>query len=38
MLYLCQKYAPLDALEKYDPEKDIIVTGSYTPFVINQLQ
>lgn len=27
MLYLCQEYAPLDTLEKYDPEKDISVTG-----------
>jgi hypothetical protein len=38
MLYLCEKYAPLDTLEKYDPEKDISVTGAYTPFFINQLQ
>lgn len=28
MLYLCEKYAPLATLEKYDPEKDISVTGS----------
>lgn len=27
MLYLCEKYAPLETLEKYDPEKDISVTG-----------
>ncbi|ORY66172.1 uncharacterized protein BCR38DRAFT_465139 [Pseudomassariella vexata] len=27
MLYLCAKYAPLESLEKYDPEKDISVTG-----------
>jgi hypothetical protein len=38
ILYLCEKYAPLDTLEKYDPEKDISVTGAYTPFTINQLQ
>jgi hypothetical protein len=27
MLFLCEKYAPLDSLEKYDPEMDITVTG-----------
>lgn len=27
MLFLCEKYAPLDTLEEYDPEKDISVTG-----------
>ncbi|KAK8088445.1 hypothetical protein PG997_003406, partial [Apiospora hydei] len=27
MLYLCDKYAPLESLEKYDPDKDIGVTG-----------
>ncbi|KAH9905023.1 Fructosamine kinase-domain-containing protein [Xylariomycetidae sp. FL2044] len=27
MLFLCEKYAPLDTLEKYDPEQDISVTG-----------
>ncbi|KAK8082688.1 hypothetical protein PG996_001469 [Apiospora saccharicola] len=28
MLYLCEKYAPpLESLEKYDPDKDISVTG-----------
>ena len=27
MLYLCEKYAPLDTLERYDPQKDISVTG-----------
>ncbi|KIW96275.1 uncharacterized protein Z519_03343 [Cladophialophora bantiana CBS 173.52] len=37
MLYLCEKYGPLESLEQYDPEKDISVTGAYTPFVINQL-
>ena len=29
MLYLCEKYGPLDSLEKYDPEKDISITGAY---------
>ncbi|KAI1076865.1 Fructosamine kinase-domain-containing protein [Whalleya microplaca] len=28
MLYLCEKYAPLDTLRRYDPEKDISVTGA----------
>ncbi|KAK1516551.1 hypothetical protein CABS01_06518 [Colletotrichum abscissum] len=28
MLYLCQEYAPLDTLERYDSEKDITVTGA----------
>ncbi|KAI1322655.1 Fructosamine kinase-domain-containing protein [Xylariaceae sp. FL0255] len=27
MLYLCEKYAPLESLERYDPLKDISVTG-----------
>ncbi|KAH8802638.1 Fructosamine kinase-domain-containing protein [Xylogone sp. PMI_703] len=38
MLYLCEKYAPLDTLEKYSPEHDISVTGAYTDFVIKQLE
>ena len=38
MLYLCEKYGPLDMLEKYDPEKDISVTGAYVPFTIHQLK
>ncbi|KAF1836459.1 hypothetical protein BDW02DRAFT_615948 [Decorospora gaudefroyi] len=29
MLYLCEKYAPLESLEKYSPENDISVTGAY---------
>lgn len=37
MLYLCEKYAPLDSLEKYDPKMDVTVTGAYEPFVVNQL-
>ena len=28
MLYLCEKYAPLSSLGKYDPEKDISITGT----------
>ena len=27
MLFLCEKYAPLNTLERYDPEIDISVTG-----------
>ena len=27
MLYLCEKYAPMDTLEKYKPELDPGVTG-----------
>ena len=37
MLFLCEKYAPLDCLEKYDPEKDVSVTGAYVPFAMKQL-
>ncbi|KAJ5740558.1 hypothetical protein N7493_000430 [Penicillium malachiteum] len=29
MLYLCEKYAPLGSLERYNPEKDISITGAY---------
>jgi hypothetical protein len=29
MLYLCEKYAPLGSLERYQPENDISVTGAY---------
>jgi protein-ribulosamine 3-kinase len=29
MLFLCEKYAPLESLEKYSPEKDISVTGAF---------
>ena len=38
MLYLCEKYGPLDSLEKYDPEKDVSITGAYVPFTITQLE
>ena len=31
MLYLCEKYGPLESLEKYDPEKDISITGAHVP-------
>lgn len=27
MLFLCEKYAPLNTLERYDPAKDISVNG-----------
>lgn len=29
MLFLCEKYAPLETLEKYNPEKDISITRAY---------
>jgi protein-ribulosamine 3-kinase len=38
MLYLCEKYGPLDSLEKYDPAKDVAINRMHVPFVINQLQ
>ncbi|KAL8672954.1 MAG: hypothetical protein Q9224_007544 [Gallowayella concinna] len=38
MLFLCEKYAPLDGLEKYDREKDVSVTGAYVPFAMKQLE
>jgi hypothetical protein len=38
MSYLCEKYGPLESLEKYDPEKDITLTGKRIPFVMKQLE
>ncbi|KAK7756560.1 hypothetical protein SLS62_001397 [Diatrype stigma] len=38
MLYLCEKYAPLETLERYNPDHDITVTGNYVPFVMKQLE
>jgi hypothetical protein len=38
MLYLCEKYGPLESLGKYDPMKDISVTGDHVPYVIEQLK
>jgi hypothetical protein len=29
MYYLCEKYAPLESLGKYDPQKDPSVTGEW---------
>jgi hypothetical protein len=41
MLYLIEKYFPeiseARGLEKYDPRRDISVTGAYTPHVVQQL-
>ncbi|KAL2213701.1 hypothetical protein CC79DRAFT_1327598 [Sarocladium strictum] len=37
ILYLCEKYGPVQSLDKYDPEKDIVLTGGHIPFVISQL-
>lgn len=31
MLHLCEKYAPLENLERYDPAKDISVPGVLEP-------
>ncbi|KAI5918578.1 Fructosamine kinase-domain-containing protein [Camillea tinctor] len=38
MLYLCEKYAPLYTLEKYDPKKDVSVTGAHIPFTVAQFE
>ncbi|KAH9904667.1 Fructosamine kinase-domain-containing protein [Xylariomycetidae sp. FL2044] len=38
MLYLCEKYAPSDNLERYDPGQDISLTGAHTKFVVKQLE
>lgn len=38
MLCLCEKYGQLDALGKYDPSKEINVTGAYVPFTMHQLE
>jgi hypothetical protein len=38
MLYLCEKYGPLESLEKYNSALDISVTGQYMPFEIKQLE
>ncbi|KAI0394992.1 Fructosamine kinase-domain-containing protein [Xylariaceae sp. FL0594] len=34
VLYLCEKYAPLDTLPRYDPSLDVSLTGAYVPFVM----
>ena len=28
MCYLCQKYAPIDGIDEYDPQKDPLITGN----------
>ncbi len=38
MLYLCEKYGPLESLEKYDASRDVSVTGAFVPFTIHQLE
>ncbi|KIW49824.1 hypothetical protein PV05_11470 [Exophiala xenobiotica] len=38
MLYLCEKYGPLDSLEKYDVEKDVSVTGTHIPHAMKLLR
>ncbi|KAK6063190.1 hypothetical protein SCUP515_12630 [Seiridium cupressi] len=37
-LFLCEKYGPFDTADKYDPEKDISITGARIPFVMKQLE
>ncbi|KAH7309169.1 Fructosamine kinase-domain-containing protein [Stachybotrys elegans] len=38
ILYLCEKYGPLETLGKYNPDEDIVLTGGNIPFVISQLE
>ena len=38
ILFLCEKYAPFDSVDKYDPEKDVSLTGNYMHFEMSQLQ
>lgn len=38
MLYLCEKYSPLETLEKYNPELDVKVTNKYAVFDVKQLE
>lgn len=38
MLYLCEKFGQLGSLERYDPAKDISVTGAYTDFIVKRLE
>ncbi|KAK8038028.1 ATP-dependent Clp protease ATP-binding protein subunit ClpB [Apiospora phragmitis] len=33
ILYLCEKYRPLDSLERYDPSRDLSITGAQIPFL-----
>ena len=38
MLYLREKYSPLEGLAHYDPQKDVSVTGAYVLFTMKQLE
>ncbi|KAI8630208.1 Fructosamine kinase-domain-containing protein [Xylariaceae sp. FL1651] len=38
ILYLCEKYAPLDSLQKYDPKKDVTINKTHIPFIMRQLE
>ena len=38
MLYLCEKHGPMDSLERYNPERDIKITGAYVPFTMKELE
>ena len=31
MLYFCEKYGPLETLEKYDPKKDPSLSDKHVP-------
>ncbi|KAF3076466.1 hypothetical protein CFAM422_000954 [Trichoderma lentiforme] len=38
MCYLCEKYAPIDGIDKYDPQIDPSITGAHiVPHVDNDL-
>ncbi|KAH8913018.1 hypothetical protein BR93DRAFT_984563 [Coniochaeta sp. PMI_546] len=38
ILYLCEKYAPLETLEKYNPGKDVGMSPSYAAFATKQMK
>ncbi|KAF2435950.1 hypothetical protein EJ08DRAFT_580000 [Tothia fuscella] len=38
MLFLCEKYAPLDTLGRYDPENDISVTRTFVKHATHSLK
>lgn len=38
MCYLCEKYAPVEGIDKYDPQKDHGVTGArFAPSFLSQV-
>jgi hypothetical protein len=38
MLYLHEKYGPLDSLGRYNAAEDVSINGGHIPFVIKQLE